>query len=172
MSRASIRIYDDGYRLQLKWYADDTAHWRRILDDFKATFRTHSERSYNSTTRTWSVPLWCRRRLEEWADYWFAGDAQQWEDEQPTGYRYGGRTRSDTRSSYERFGKGQAGTSAIEAAFATLHLLPTAPPELVQAAHRTLVKVHHPDVGGDTQVMTRINLAVQKIREHHEEKAS
>jgi hypothetical protein len=63
---ARIRIHDDGYgRLHLKWYADDSRLWHRILDDFKATFRTHSERSYNSTTRTWSVPLWCRHRLEE-----------------------------------------------------------------------------------------------------------
>ena len=48
------------------------------------------------------------------------------------------------------------GTTAIEAAFATLHLLPSAPPELVQAAHRTLVKIHHPDVaGGDGQTMVQ-----------------
>jgi hypothetical protein len=32
--------------------------------------------------------------------------------------------------------------------------------------------VQHPDRAGDTQVMTRINLAMQLIREQAEEKAS
>jgi hypothetical protein len=169
---ARIQVGDDGYgRLRVRWWADDSELWRRILDDFKATFRTHSERSYNSTSRTWSVPLWCRRRLEEWADYWFDGAAQQWDEdeEEPAGY---GRTYAGSRS-YGRYHQPQASNSAIEAAFATLHLLPTAPPELVQAAHRTLVKIHHPDVaGGDGQTMVRINLALERIRAYHEEKAS
>ena len=47
----------------------------------------------------------------------------------------------------------------------TLHLLPTAPPELVAAAHRCLAKLHHPDAGGSTALMQRINHAVESIRE-------
>jgi hypothetical protein len=48
--------------------------------------------------------------------------------------------------------------------FATLHLLPWAPPELVAEAHRTLARLHHPDVGGDPERMKRINLAYEKLR--------
>ena len=46
MSHASIRIHDDGWRLPLPWYADDSGLWHQILTDFRATFRTHGERSY------------------------------------------------------------------------------------------------------------------------------
>ncbi len=44
-----------------------------------------------------------------------------------------------------------------------LHLRPTAPPELVSAAHRCLAKLHHPDAGGDTAVMQAINQAYDAI---------
>jgi len=44
--------------------------------------------------------------------------------------------------------------------FAVLHLLPTAPPELVKAAYKTLALLHHPDrEGGDTTRMQIINAA-------------
>jgi curved DNA-binding protein CbpA len=44
-------------------------------------------------------------------------------------------------------------------AYAVLHLLPTAPPELIKAAYRCLAMIHHPDRGGDTEAMQRINSA-------------
>lgn len=49
-------------------------------------------------------------------------------------------------------------------AWAVLHLRPTAPPELVDAAYRCLARLHHPDAGGDTVTMQRINGAVDVIR--------
>jgi hypothetical protein len=169
---ARIRLHDDGYgRLHLKWYADDSHQWHRILDDFKATFRTHSERSYSSTTRTWSVPLWCRQRLEEWADYWFDGDAQQWDDEEPAGSAYG---RTYSNGTYSRYHRPQTSTTDIEQAYRALHLLPSAPAWAAEAVYKAAIKVHHPDVGGDGQTMVRINLAMETIREYqeHERKAS
>jgi hypothetical protein len=45
------------------------------------------------------------------------------------------------------------------AAYVTLHLLPSAPPELVKAAHKTLALIHHPDRGGDLERMKAINNA-------------
>jgi hypothetical protein len=97
--------------------------------------------------------------------------AQQWDDEELAGYRYSGRTYGDTRSSYERCGKGPAGSSTLEAAFATLHLLPSAPAWAAEAVYKAAIKVHHPDAGGDGQTMARINVAMECIREH-ERKAS
>jgi len=43
--------------------------------------------------------------------------------------------------------------------YATLHLLPSAPPELVDAAYRCLARLHHPDTGGSTTTMQRLNAA-------------
>lgn len=47
--------------------------------------------------------------------------------------------------------------------YAALHLLPSAPPELVKAAHRCLAKLAHPDKGGDVVTMQRINAAADRI---------
>ena len=49
--------------------------------------------------------------------------------------------------------------------FAVLHLLPTAPPELVDAAYRCLAKRHHPDVNGDPEAMRVLNEARDALKE-------
>lgn len=43
--------------------------------------------------------------------------------------------------------------------FTVLHLLPSAPRELVDAAYRTLAKSTHPDVGGSDSAMRRLTEA-------------
>jgi curved DNA-binding protein CbpA len=55
-------------------------------------------------------------------------------------------------------------TSRIDDALAQLHLLSTAPPELIDAAYRVLAKQHHPDTGGDTVVMQRLNGAYDVLK--------
>lgn len=50
-------------------------------------------------------------------------------------------------------------------AYTVLHLLPTAPPEVVKAAYRTLATLHHPDKGGDVVTMQRINVAYSLLEE-------
>lgn len=49
--------------------------------------------------------------------------------------------------------------------FRTLHLLPSAPPQLIHAAYKTLARINHPDLGGDVTTMQRINAAYDKIKE-------
>ena len=48
--------------------------------------------------------------------------------------------------------------------YAALHLLPTAPDPLVDAAYRCLARLHHPDAGGDTTAMQQLNAAHEAIR--------
>jgi hypothetical protein len=48
--------------------------------------------------------------------------------------------------------------------FHVLHLQPTAPLELVEAAYRCLSRLHHPDRGGSVEIMQQINAAVSIIR--------
>lgn len=45
----------------------------------------------------------------------------------------------------------------LESAYEVLHLRPGAPPEVIQAVYRALAKIHHPDVGGNTNAMAEIN---------------
>jgi hypothetical protein len=52
-------------------------------------------------------------------------------------------------------------------AYATLHLLPTAPPELVKVAYKTLAKMIHPDTGGSTAKMQKINSAYAAIKQEY-----
>jgi len=47
--------------------------------------------------------------------------------------------------------------------YAILHLLPGAPLEVVRASYKALSKIHHPDHGGDGEVMTRVNVAYKAI---------
>lgn len=48
--------------------------------------------------------------------------------------------------------------------WAILHLANDAPPELVEAAYRALVKLHHPDRGGNADRMKAINAAMDQLR--------
>lgn len=47
--------------------------------------------------------------------------------------------------------------------YATLYVIPDAPPEVVKAAYRALSKLYHPDRGGDGAAMQRINEAYSQI---------
>jgi hypothetical protein len=58
----------------------------------------------------------------------------------------------------------QGGWIAGNDDFAVLHLLPTAPPELVGAAYRCLAQLHHPDVNGDVAIMRRLAEAHEALR--------
>ncbi len=64
-----------------------------------------------------------------------------------------------------RSGAADRGRQSSDDPWVILHLRPTAPPELVSAAHRCLAKLNHPDAGGNTTTMQRINGAVEQIRE-------
>lgn len=49
-------------------------------------------------------------------------------------------------------------------AAAELYLLPDAPPDVITAVFRVLAKQYHPDMGGDTEQMQRLNAAMEALR--------
>lgn len=57
---------------------------------------------------------------------------------------------------------------ATDLAYRTLHLLPSAPPTLIEAAYRCLAKRSLPDTGGNAETIRRLNDAVAVLREHHQ----
>lgn len=63
-----------------------------------------------------------------------------------------------------RSGAADRGRPSSDDPWVILHLRPTAPPELVSAAHKCLAKLHHPDAGGSTATMQAINAAAEQIR--------
>ncbi len=50
--------------------------------------------------------------------------------------------------------------------FAALHLLPSAPVEVVKAAYKALAVIHHPDKGGDAVQFTKIQKAWEAVETH------
>ena len=56
-------------------------------------------------------------------------------------------------------GKGRVGDEH----FVALHLLPSAPPQLVDSAFRCLAKLHHPDKGGNSETMRRLTEAHEAL---------
>jgi hypothetical protein len=154
MNRLCVRETD---RLYVKWFCADSAAWRQILGNFRACFRTHGQAIYSGRERAWSLPLCQRRRLQTWADCWFALDEQHWDgdEEEPA------------RRSRHPGTKPQA----LSDAYAALHLLPSAPTWAAEAVYRAALKRVHPDVGGDHASAVRLVRAMETIKEHEERSA-
>jgi hypothetical protein len=171
VSRPYLRVHFDGEYYSIRWFCKASDRWREILRDFKAEFGEW-EREFDRATNTWSVPLSCRLRVRQWADRWFSPDEREFSEDEASGYGSGSHTYSDTRSSYGRSGKTPAGTTSIEAAYARLHLLPSAPPELARAAHRVMVKLSHPDSGGSHEQCVQVNCAWEIVSSDLERRAS
>jgi len=54
-------------------------------------------------------------------------------------------------------------TSLSDDSYSILHLLPTAPRLIVDAAWKALAKAHHPDRGGDEELFKKYQAAYQRI---------
>jgi hypothetical protein len=57
------------------------------------------------------------------------------------------------------------GSRQIPPHYAVLHIDPSAPLEVAEAAYRALARKAHPDAGGDAERMKRLNAAIERIRE-------
>lgn len=55
-------------------------------------------------------------------------------------------------------------SAAPTTAHTTLHLLPTAPPEVVRAAYKALAIMYHPDKGGNADKMRAVNAAMDSLK--------
>lgn len=140
-------------RIGFWWLADDSAIWQAAKDDLRRSFPHHTGLRYDAAEREWTIPRYSLDRLQRWANAW--ASRQEWNAARRNGEqrRYAGAQNAP-----------EAPGAALTSAYTTLHLLPSAPPELVTAAYRALAQLHHPDRGGDTGAMTQINQAVAMLR--------
>lgn len=63
---------------------------------------------------------------------------------------------------------GEASKKEMEpsAAYAALHLLPSAPPELIRVAFKVLATIHHPDkLTGNAEEMRKLNAAYETLQQ-------
>jgi hypothetical protein len=117
------------------------------LDDLKETIPAIGRR-WDPTNRAWLVGHGYLIPTRRWAHRWFGPDELVLIE--------------DPAHRQERTPPPRT-APAQDDPYRVLHLLPTAPPELVKAAYRTLSKVHHPDHGGDELSMKRLNRAFEKL---------
>jgi hypothetical protein len=116
-----------------------------VIDSLKGIIPAHY-RTYSMESKTWTIKS--RRCLKDWLNEvrsW--GVSVEWATTGRQEYSQPRQTWPDLR----------------EAAYTTLHLLPSAPIELVAAAKKTLAQLHHPDRGGDLRAMQEINNAADVI---------
>ncbi len=151
-----ILIHDflDGHFLKVK--SDDPTLFRLVIDTLKifipATFR-----SYNPAQKEWKVSDDAGESFQRWLAYCCQTlhAEVKWVDADEAGQSK--KTRTPPPPPPPR----RNPTSAD--AFKALHLLPSAPPEVVRAVYKTLAKLNHPDIGGDTETMARVNSAFELL---------
>jgi hypothetical protein len=145
----TITTNSTGYVLKFKSMSRD--NFADAIASLKRTVPPHL-REYEPDTKQWFVSDLARTQLDRWLGHLFVsyGVEAEWI------------TADDAGDTHERTRKPH--TSAKADPFATLHLLPTAPPEVVRAAYRALAHLHHPDKPtGDGARMRTINAAYEQL---------
>jgi hypothetical protein len=151
MTIISIARTYSGFHIKLK--SDNPDAFRLCIDTLKSAIAPDM-RSYNPATREWFVDEDAAGRMRRWLEYCRANlyAEVEWLD----GEAYADPEAEWTPPKRERPKAGDP--------YQTLHLLPSAPPEVVKAAYRALATLHHPDKpGGDGERMKVINDAYRTL---------
>lgn len=124
-----------------------------LIDELKCTV-PYQAQAYDPSTKTWTISMLyapaavrlLKRYFPQTKVLYYRDDHDPFAEEDPFDEppRYSANSKNDP--------------------FAVLYLLPTAPRCVVEAAYRALALREHPDHGGDTTVMQRINSAVEQCR--------
>jgi len=109
-------------------------------------------RAWDKGHKMWHVDLAYRWELQSLLDHYYG----EWRSVSPA--ELGLEPEAGQRRARQAAGACEADR------YAALHLLPTAPPELVKAAYRCLAMLNHPDRGGDTRAMQVINEAYEALK--------
>jgi hypothetical protein len=148
MTTVNVKKASDGYAVTLK--SSNPVDFNFAIGTLKS-FIPSSARSYDPDARQWHVDAAAKVEFERWITNMRTVIAAtiEWI------------TADDAGDAHERPRKPH--TPAKADPFATLHLLPTAPPEVVRAAYRALAIKHHPDLGGDVRAMQQLNEAYKQL---------
>jgi hypothetical protein len=143
MTKILLSLTGDQVSIKLK--SSDRDAFAFLIESLKDAIPAY-DRTYSPASREWFIHASARADLELWLDdaREVCGASVEW---QPT--------------KHERTYTPQPPTSA----YTTLHLLPSAPPEVVRASYKALAQLVHPDKpGGDTEAMRKINEAYERLR--------
>jgi hypothetical protein len=125
--------------------------FREVIEELKDCIPS-SYRRYSPDAKAWRIDS--EYYLERWLD-----EVQWWD-----GVEVEQRSSRSERQHHYQPPPPPPPPSSRESALATLHLLPSAPPELIRAAHKALAFIHHPDRGGDLERMKAVNNAFDILK--------
>lgn len=115
---------------------------RALVEDIKSGI-PYRYRDFNATTKEWTVQ-------PEYLDYAISLVLRHFPDaDVPPSSRWRQARASERQPESDHF--------------STLHLLPSAPHEVIDAAYRALAKIFHPDLGGDPEMMRRLTEAREAL---------
>jgi len=160
-----------------KAYGDDVWHTARITSLTREGTGWRLRFTCSDQDDFWEVVEAIKARIPRYARRFLPADKCWWID----GYELdelagifpnfhemrnggGGWTGSNERkSSYTKSPPSESDRipAAVRRSFAVLYLLPEAPPDVIKAAYRACATVHHPDHGGETEMMKQVNLAFE-----------
>jgi hypothetical protein len=138
-----------GFHIKLK--SENQHAFRLCIDTLKSAIAPDM-RSYNPATREWFVDEDAAGRMRRWLDCCRANlyAEVEWLE---------GETYEDPEAEWT---PPKPKPKTVDP-YVTLHLLPSAPPEVVKAAYRALAVLNHPDKGGDEEAMKRLNEAYGRL---------
>jgi hypothetical protein len=145
MTKILLSLTGDQVSVKLK--SSDREAFVFLIESLKDRIPAY-DRTYSPASKEWLIDASARDSLELWLDdaREVCGASVEW---QPTKHK-----RTYTRTA-----------PVAPDAFATLHLLPSAPPEVVRASYKALAQLVHPDKpGGDVAAMQRLNEAYERLR--------
>jgi hypothetical protein len=134
-----------GDQVSVKLKSSDRDAFAFLIEALKDRIPAY-DRTYSPASREWFIAASARDDLEMWLDdaREVCGASVEWQPSK---------------------GKERPRPRTVPDAFATLYLLPNAPPEVVRASYKALVQLVHPDKpGGDTEAMQRLNEAYERLR--------
>ncbi len=114
---------------------------RLVVDAIKADVPAHS-RTYDPDEKAWYIAVAYQRIIRQLLEAVFI----------------------EVEMDSERTTYTPPSDRAPRTEYTVLHLLPSAPPELVESAYKCLSRIHHPDRGGAGEKMQELNSAVETIR--------
>ena len=150
VAMTSIYLVRTGNIFRVKLRSDSTSDFARCIDALKSYIGVPL-RSYEPAGREWMVDADADAELKSWLTYCHTkiGADVIW-------LKDGEHRQRHTHPPREHRPKPMD-------AYVTLHLLPTAPAAVIKASYKALAVLNHPDKGGDTATMQRINDAFRML---------
>ncbi len=147
----TIFITRDGQQdFHVKLQSRDTYVFKLLIETLKS-FVNPCYRFYDPSTRKWVVGEPASQSLHRWLSYartTFSAQVQ-W---------VGDAADADPEAEWTPPAKPK-----VVDPYQTLHLLPSAPPELIRAAFKCLAAIFHPDHGGNEEKMKELNRAYKRL---------